>query len=574
MLQIITGKFFITDKLTITRHRRVLYTNYQLIDSQPIETRVGTILPATTWTTTGGGGVANLIYEVDERLEAVRPDGSNELLRSVGGDYLPQDFCAVLAFALSITCSLDLDLTRRLTQSSHASLGVSDSPSKFIKRVFNKRIEFSEGDDLRLQNFVDDLVGLERQKYKAVMQAIRRYVTGLHRLADDLDLAYALLVASIESLAQKFNTPTPQWEDYPQEKRQELEKAWANAPRTAEKVKAVLLKYEHVALKRRFREFTLHHVSPSFFRTEAAQEARPVGSNDLSIALRRAYDFRSGYFHVLQHVPKLIKASSTYADTIMFDGKPVLTFHGLARVARHVIHQFVAHAPKVEREEFDWRTDLPNTMEVMLAERCWIWNEKGFNHKSARRYLGGFLSELSAVLTKQPDAAITEIPSILTKIEKSVSGLAKPKQRLPMLTLYYIWHLHTPAAYHRPNWKDCLNAYVEDFKVPSIECMLAHLLADHQPEWSLEQFQKMYDAYFRQRYNKDGLAFGPLFEAALTLDLADLYRQCGSEAHARELVTEAVENNPGDRRLLNFEQIVNEQPMPAISWSKILLPQT
>jgi len=78
-------------------------------------------------------------------------------------------------------------------------------------------------DGTELQNFVAALVGLERVAYEAAMRAIRRYVNGLHRIGDDLALGYALLVASVESLAQGFDDFRPSWGDYDQAKREAID---------------------------------------------------------------------------------------------------------------------------------------------------------------------------------------------------------------------------------------------------------------------------------------------------------------------------------------------------------------
>ena len=53
----------------------------------------------------------------------------------------------------------------------------------------------------------------------AAMRAIRSYVTGLHQLADNYELAYTLLVVSIEALEQEFDDFQPIWQDYDQRKR-------------------------------------------------------------------------------------------------------------------------------------------------------------------------------------------------------------------------------------------------------------------------------------------------------------------------------------------------------------------
>jgi len=145
----------------------------------------------------------------------------------LNADYLIQDFAAVVAFALRVTCTPDLDLTRRLTQSSRLALGIPQPPRAYVGRVFEARAASDAADVDLLQPSVRDLVGLRRQGYEDAIRAIRRYVTGLHRIGDDLDLAYTLLVASIESLAQEIDALTPTWSDYDQQERQTLDTALA-----------------------------------------------------------------------------------------------------------------------------------------------------------------------------------------------------------------------------------------------------------------------------------------------------------------------------------------------------------
>src|SRR4029078_1112237 len=71
VLQISTGKFFTTDNLYVTHHRGVLYSNSQW--AQEVETAVGSLRPLE-----GGGDLQGLLFEGDERLEAVAPDGRRE----------------------------------------------------------------------------------------------------------------------------------------------------------------------------------------------------------------------------------------------------------------------------------------------------------------------------------------------------------------------------------------------------------------------------------------------------------------------------------------------------------------
>jgi hypothetical protein len=585
MLQIITGKFFTSDKLNVTHHRAVLYTNYgpslRLVQSSGgaslgpaiFETAVGSMSSMNTGTSSDQ--IFPWLYEVDEKLEADRPDGTKDFLLGVGAEYLVQDFAAVAAFALNITCTPDLDLTRRLVLGQHGALGLKYSPKHYVDRVFDSRIEPQEQDASLLKDFVRDLVGLERRTYKAVMRSIRRYVTGLHRFSDDLDLAYAMLVASIESLSQGFDAFTPTWEDYDQEKRTALDKALLRVPADiAENLRNVLLTQEHHALARRYREFALAHLRPSFFRQEALGETSPVRLNDLPGALERAYVFRSRYVHTVLELPRNLTVAPSKSDWCRVEGAPALTFHGLARIARHVIREFIACAPKCQSETLDYRQELPNKVRMQLAFSMWGPWSSAYDHKSARRYLGGFLQDITAFLTSVNPTTVrlTNVRPLVEKVEALVPGLAKAEQRLPLLTLYVLFHLLSTPEHHRPNCREFVKRYADDFGAPSVESMLVHVLEDSAPEWTLEEFEEIRRSYFKQRYLKNGLEFGATLEAAVTLFSAEMHRQQGYEDRARALVSETVENLPGRPSLLEFESGLAVGPLPAIDWRALLLP--
>lgn len=377
MLQIITEKFFAPGERYETLHRAVFYTNYRMMgQSERMETPVGVLLP-----TTGLEGVSALTCEMVEKLEKP-PDGDRAgAMVSTGGDELLNDFAAVTAFALDITCTPDLDLTRRLLATERPSLGIDCVPTRFIRRTFDREIIWKVGDGEALAAFVTQLVGLERKRFEAAMRAIRQYITGLHRIADNISLAYTLLVMSVEGLAQAFDGHVAEWSDYEERKRKRVDAALESAPdEIASKVRGAILENEHVAAGRRFRDFALAHVAPSFFRDEAAQVVGPAGCSDLSFALRRAYEVRSSYVHRLQEIPGMLRIGGM-PEVVDAEEKLALTIAGLARVARHILRQFIARGSVVDREVFDYRGSLPNVVTARLASHYWIANTGGFTHK-------------------------------------------------------------------------------------------------------------------------------------------------------------------------------------------------
>lgn len=344
MLQISTGKFFQHEAYETLR-RAVYYTNYRIFrEEDRIDTLAGSLQPAA-----GAHGLGALTCEIIERIQK-QPGGPypGEIV-ATGGDTLINDFAAIISFVLNITCTPDLEFARRLVANERPSLGADLVPQKYVPRMFDRAVNWQPGDSDRLKSFVKDLMALERKSYEGAMRAIRRYVVGAHRTSDDVNLAYALLVMSMESLAQKFDGFDPAWDDYDQNKRRRIDDALAEGPDAiAEKVRAAILANEHVALAQRFREYVLAHVGPSFFREEVEKAVGAISRPDLSIALRQAYAIRSSYVHHLQEIPRLLVEIEGFHETMVVDGLPTLTFAGLTRLARHVIETFVARAPKAK----------------------------------------------------------------------------------------------------------------------------------------------------------------------------------------------------------------------------------
>lgn len=567
MLQISSGKFFKGEAYE-TRQRAIYYTNYRIFrDDGLIETQVGSLQSVI-----GIHGLGALTCEIIERIEKM-PGGpySGEII-ATRSDTLINDFAAIVSFALNITCTTDLELARRLVSNERPSLGADLVPQKYVPRMFDRAVEWQQGDVENLQRFISDLIALDRKSYEGAMRAIRRYVIGAHRISDDVNLAYALFVMSIESLAQKFDEFEPAWEDYDQNKRQRIDDALGEAPQiVADKVRAAVLANEHVTIARRFREFTLAHVGPSFFREEAETAVNAVSQPDLSIALKQAYSIRSNYVHQLQDIPRLLVGIDGFHETKMIDGKQVLTFAGIARVARHVIKTFVARAPKTKTEEFTWRRSLPGQLTMQLAPQYWLDKPYSFDAITAQQYLVAFIGQVVKRLL-QPSSIPTDIRPVLVKVETLVPGLGKPAQRLPMLALYFLYNSFAPEGCHSAGYPRFLEAYMSDFDTPSIISLAAHLLTGQKPDWSLPVMEELFAIYFRERHHAKTLELGRILEAAFTLSLAEQNRIEGNLTRARELIAFAVEACPEHVALRNYEALSQMEGMAAICWQSILLP--
>ena len=562
MLQIASGRLFREKPSQRNELRGVLYTNLRMYN-QVIETAAGRLLYTSTLHDS-----KTLVYEFTELIEDEPGPGA---IASHGIDPYLSDFAAVVSFALDVTCTPDPELTFRLLN-GRPGPSVQYPPSKMVARVFDNTVWCQPADEVQLFELVGQLISLKRKSFRAAMRAIRSYVTGLHRLADDYELAYTLLVVSIESLAQEFDDFQPEWADYEQQKRIAMDKALAGADeQLATRVREILLETEHVALSRRFREFAMDHLRPSYFRAEAHGLTNPAGRADLDSALRQAYNLRSKYIHELGELPKMLKLAIP-GDTasLPFRRDVLLTFQGLARLARHVITTFIQRQPKAAREEYDYSQERAGILQMQMAPKYWIGEVAGLDRNSGRERLEGFLNQAAACVLQEPGATVSNLQAVLAQVEGMLPQM-NAQQRRPFIALYVLFNLMVLRDAKMENYDDIEERYGHELDNPSVESLLTFLLLGVDPEWTLAEHQGAHAGYFRRKNRENGLRVPPALETGLCLTLAERYRLAGDVMQARALITSAVENHPGHVPLLDLEQ--NFHPAQEINWMNTVRPQ-
>lgn len=551
MLQIATGKLFTHEPAQRNQLRGVLYTNLQLYGRDPIETAAGRLLATHVHRARG-----TAVYELTELIEGEPGPG---VIVSYGIDPYLSDFAAIVSFALNVTCTPDPELTRRLTSSQPGAL-VIVAPRQLIRRTFDPQVWCLDEDASTLIDFVENLVGLKRKTYLACLRAIRSYVTGLHRLLDDPELTYTMLVASIESLTQGFDGHIPEWKDYPEHKRDKVDRALRDGDdRTKERVKTALLKIEHVAASRRFYDFTLDHVQPSFFREEASGLENPIARADLPEALKRAYGMRSKHIHELRELPTLLTNVPSYGESLRIDRATILTFQGMARLAHHVINEFVKRQPKVATESYDYGEELAGVVRAPLAAQYWIGEAENLTGSSGRRRLEGFLGQIRHLREGQ-DIAVTDLRDMLENAELMLPNITRT-QRRSYLTLYVLFNKLFLANDPMRNFEDVVQQYSQELEVPCVESMILHLLLGSVPEWPLEVHRAIHDAYIRSQGKRSCLIIPRELRAGLSLALADRYWATGDAEHVGDLIRTAVENHPGNDFLIQMEKTFGSESL-------------
>lgn len=560
MLQINTGKLFTRGVGPTNELTGVLYTNARLRWRDPIRTAAGS-LRATGWST---GNLA-VVFDMVERIEA-EEDGPGVLV-SHGVEPFLQDFAVIASFCLGAVFSLQAETVRSLTGGA-ASFSSYRAPSSFIARHFDSAVNLSDEDTEDFARFVDQLLGLERKTYLAVMRALRTFVAGLHRVGDDLAVAYTLMVSAVEALAQDFDGHQSVWSDVSEHKRRPLDKALAGFPEEgAEQVRSAILRAEHVALARRYRAFVASRVNDTYFRQPNASR-RPVSRPELEPALRQAYELRSAYIHRLQALPDPLSTPFDHWETVDVERRPALTFQGLYRLTRHVIRAFIAEQTPVEAEPYPYKGEEAGVVMMAMAPQYWVWHPLG-EAGDARKRLEGLLQLTASQLLSEADSLYPDMRPMLADVERLL-GQAPRADRPALLAAHLLYNLRIAQAYQTPEFPAFLEHFGDEANTPHPDTIVFNLVCGGTAEWPVAEHQAALEAYFQQRYRLRSLHAPRLLEAAISLDLADKLRAQGDLDGARRLISQAVEIHPAHEALRDFEASYDGQG--AINWRTILLP--
>lgn len=564
MLQISSGKLYQNGIGRENALTGVIYTNLRIFTEKRIETAAGSILPISHLNNS-----LALIYEFTEKMEKQKV-GPGVLVSHCIEPYI-SDFSAILSFALNCIATPDHDLANRL-KSSQRGLSTPAPPNNIVNRFFDSEIILKPNEESHLVAFIEHLIGLKREHYLGVMRAIRTYVTGMHRIADDLELAYTLIVASIESMAQDFDGHDSTWDDLDQRKRKLLDEALKEAEIcTASKVKAAILEIEHTSLSKRFRTFATQNISESFFREEAEGLNNPIARSDLANGLKQAYVARSKYIHNLQQLPKLLTLGNLTSETIRIDSQTWFSLQGISRLARHAITEFVFKQPTVESEVYDYSLERSGIVMAPMAPQYWVGNADNIKRDSGAKRLEGFLQQFSQHLLSPKNSTITDLQPVLSKVESLLHQMKK-HERLPFVTLYFLFNGLLSEENRMKGIGDVEKRFIGELKDPSPESLVYHFLFEQVPGWELPVHRELIMTYFKARDNRGKIRIPRVFEAGVILALAERYRLEGHYEDAKEQVSFALENYPESIALRRFEEKYIVDKTIKIIWGEILLP--
>ncbi|MHB1078841.1 MAG: hypothetical protein ACYC67_05520 [Prosthecobacter sp.] len=510
MLQIITGKFFETENRHTFDGKGILYSNFNSF--LPIETCVGRLEPVDARSSPVG-----YVYTYVNQIEQSK-NNQFGIIRAGDGEIIEQ-FRLLCSFGLRATFAEDRSRVSHLCRTGTVGQSDSFAPTQMLAGYFKTQINGEQADSQLFIEMVAKVISLGRNDFRSIMSALRAFNGALEVVGSSLDLAYSMLVYALESLAQKYISYSPNWSDYDVRTKSELESIFAALPaEQSDRIKNALLSNAHLKLRARFLDFISSHVEDTYF-TSSDPNKSPLQKYELRRASQNIYNARSGYVHELTPLLDQIRNPQiAEADVFRWELEPHLTFGGLVRLSDHVIRNLIKRLPSVEKEKFQWRSELPGIIRLHVAPQYWIHLAKSFAPAVACKRLEGFLSHYVEVMAQ--GGAICDMSEVMAKVEQMVDG-AKLEHQRAMLALYALYNMCLIPVLSRPGWEAFLEKHQNIVDEASIEMMAVRIVLDYQFLWSYEEGDAALSDHERTRFHKNAFHLPHTIDVALTIAVAN-----------------------------------------------------
>ncbi|MEF3302489.1 hypothetical protein [Paenibacillus sp. GYB003] len=542
MLQIISGKFYGDRHIHENKGRGILYSNFSWFNS--IETDIASLEPADLH-----GDVKGYVISYVNKLES--DEGNGFSLVRTGDSEIVQQFRLLCSFGLNAYFDHDKVTVQMNCREKSVGIGDDTVPAQFVPKFFKREINGTAVEVDNLISFVKHVIGLKREDYNNVIACLTNYLDALEAVNYNIDLAYSMIIYSLEALSKKYNDYTPSWLDYDQRLKKELEAHFETIDgEKAQGIKDILVKSAHLKLQQNFIDFVCRNLSDSFFEEESFGVTAALKKSELKRALRNAYILRSGYVHELRTILKQLKIHTIAAgDVYNWQGEPYLTFSGLIRVFRHVVKNFIWSRETVTTENINWRSELPGVVSVELAPQYWVWKHESFLTSHATGKFSGFLSQLAGVLSQ--NEPLTDLKELL---EKYIVLLPNAK-RMEKVSMYCMFFLYTISVReeHRPvNHQKFISDNTRLTEMPCIENMVTYLYIGQDWPWEKEVCQSTYDEYNTSRFSANSLKLPSIFEIGILCRLANLCDPVEDSSNRTRLFNQARHEAAGLEQIQKY----------------------
>ncbi|WP_210530744.1 hypothetical protein [Pantoea ananatis] len=545
MLQISNGNFFTGNSFNETTHRSPLYTNMQFF-TDSFSLIIGKIYKSNKFHDSN-----IIIAEVFEKQETHDEHGNLNALISTSGHEMIDDFSLLISFYLNTLCTTSFNNATELLRVSPTSRRKTD-PRKYIHRFFDESVFIQDEEMKELNEFTYKLLNTSRSSYETSMKAMRRYVTAMARIADDFDAAYALLVASIESLAQYHTDYKTNWQDYADNKRKPLDKILNKVEEdVANQIRETIISQEHIGISRKFFSFVMDGLEQDFYNPIGSNNFSVIGRRDLEIAIKSAYGMRSKYIHALSSLPKEITDHPTHNYMTYVNEKPFLTFNGLAAISRNLIKNFVLKQDECKSERINIISLLPNVVTGKWAAEYWMGNKDEYAKGNYDMFLNALLDKIELILKGHKGIAIPDMTPVLNKIEVEIKKTKNSIEKCSMLTFYWLCILYIIPR-DRISESTIINDNIHHLQETNIYSLLMAAILNKKDIENAESEWEFFKNYARTKYNKNILTISEYFESLISMYFVAAFSSLGNKEKIDEVKNHIAINLPNAKEANDF----------------------
>lgn len=537
MLQIISGKFFESDERYSFDAFSVLYSNYQWIDD--IKTCIASLKPDASMF----GKQPTYILKYRNQIE------KGPVLIRTGDDVIVQQFEAICIFGLK--AMFDVQRSNIEAYCQPKSKEAIHRPSISIPRFFDPNIMGNLNEVQKFSKFVKKVIGLPRGDYNVIIKCLLAYSHSLKILDYNFNLAYSLLIFCLESLTQNFDKYQPKWEDYPEHIQLDRILSDIDSVKRSE-IKQTILKNRNLKSQKRFVQFTLNHISESFFTDESQNIKFATRKSEIEQALINAYQMRSSYAHELEPIFRNLSfAPISKGDVYHFENNPYLTYAGLLRLTSHVISNFLAKQRIIEKEKFPWRDELPHVYQMEADPHYWIWNHENFDKSLINRKLSGFLTQFVNFIVY--NGMITDCTNLMALYETLIPNL-RQENRIPLEVHYCLYNLLLASEKRSQNFHSVGEKIQKlgDLDICNIENIVFLLILRKRLKWSADQCIEQYKKYQKKKFKKNSLYLPQMLEVIVLIAIANEYFYYGYYSEYSFWIDYSYQEASGTKKIQDF----------------------
>lgn len=551
MLQIITGKFFDSNNVHEHYCEATFYSNY--IFTHTVELPIGSIEFIEE-----NEGIAKYLFKYTNRIE------KGGILLRTGDHEIVKQFNLIFSFFFNCYSNIDKSNVEEMCRTEANDSIFNIIPSNFIPNKLMKSIKGNQKEIDEFNMFFTNILGLKRCDFIHFIECINAYNNSIISLNYNIDLAYSLMVYTLESMSQIYKEFTPSWNDFNQDKRLQLEHIFEDiAIEKVDKIKTILLSDAHLKLQKRLLEFVNLYLNYPYFTVNAQNVNFALKKGDVNQVIINAYNIRSKYAHVLESMQKEMKYEG-YAkdDTYIWENNVYLTYSGLVRICRYIINNYFNSKETVEKENINWREELPGILNVTLSEELWLGRTEKIIVNDVMNNLNGVLSVVQkAIITEKVKV---DVKGLMKKFEEAIPILPK-KEKVKLLVGYAFcnsFFQNTNLA--SQNYKYILDKNKELFLEDAPEMLLILLLTDlfENEKWTDEKIELLFLNYQKKLYKKNSFVIPKYLELLIRISIANLYSDKDHDKY-NQWITDAILNIPGNYTLQKIicEKLKNKKPI-------------